>query len=178
MCPKEKLGKLADEAPKIIVETLKDVGVNFVASLPDVSYSRIHELLLKDKSFTYLQVSDEGVGFSACAGAWHGGKKPALVTSNAGLQNMCWAISAWKNMHAPVLMIEMYRGVLGEYLWFMRKYFHKIEQYLVLFDVPYQVINKVEEIRPAIIRAETTCSRLLVPATLLLSGDVMYAGDV
>jgi hypothetical protein len=50
------LGGLPEEAPKIIVDTLKEVGVNFVASLPDASYSKIHELLKTDKHFTYLSI--------------------------------------------------------------------------------------------------------------------------
>lgn len=167
-------GKISDEAGRVTVEALKENGVNFVTILPDIQHTSIQKPVQADESFTYYTTSDEPLGFAACVGAWFGGKKPALVITTAGLHNLGWAISAFKNYHSPLLMLIPNRGVVGDAIWFMRKYIHKIEQFLEFFDVAYEVVNKVEDIKPAIKRAETSINNMLVPVAILYSGDTLW----
>ncbi len=167
-------GRISDEAAKLAVEGLKEAGVDFVAVLPDLQHTSIQRMVQADEAFKYFHVSEEGLGFATCAGAWLGGKKPALVITTAGLLNACWAISAFQNFDVPVLILIPHRGVLGDTTWFMRKYIHKIEPFLQMFEVPFEVVKKLDEVKPSIMRAQKTASHLYVPVAILFSGDTMW----
>lgn len=167
-------GIISDEAAKLTVQGLKEAGFNFAAILPDIQHTAIQEAIQADKSFAYNTISEEGVGYAMCSGAWFGGKKPVLIITTAGLHNMCWAISAAKNYHSPVLLLIPHRGVIGDSVWFMRKYIHKIEPYLELFDMAFKVVEKVEEIKPTIKAAANSINKMLVPAVILYSGETLW----
>ena len=67
------------EASEAIVRGLKAAGVDFVAILPDHGFDRVQKRIAEDDVFTYAPVSNEGVGAGVCAGAFFGGKTPALM---------------------------------------------------------------------------------------------------
>lgn len=82
-----------------MLDSLKTAGINFAAGLPDSWLKNVIQSIEKDPHFIYVPVCNEGVGFSICAGAWLGGKKPALFMENSGLRTAAEAISRL-NMHA------------------------------------------------------------------------------
>jgi len=99
-----------------IVDSLKEAGVDFVASLTEAN---LHDLVIalgEDPGIHHVPVTREEEGVGICAGAYLGGKKPAMVMMNAG-----FLLSA--NALAPVglhpgrpvlLLIGHSRGVGGE----------------------------------------------------------------
>jgi sulfopyruvate decarboxylase TPP-binding subunit len=172
-------GRISDEAGRLAAEGLKKAGINFVSILPDIQHTSIQEALQADpKQFMIHHMSEEGLGYATCCGAWLGGGKPVLICTTAGLFNMCWAISAFKNFDFPLVMLIPHRGVLGETIWFMRKYIHRIEPFLQLFEVPFEVVNRNEEIIPTIIKASETSFNLYVVSTILFSGGTLSGGTI
>jgi sulfopyruvate decarboxylase subunit alpha len=67
------------EAVDAIVTGLKQAGINFVSMLPDSDFTDTQKTVMTDKTLTCVPVSNEAIGFGVCAGAWLGGKKPALL---------------------------------------------------------------------------------------------------
>ena len=167
-------GRISDEAGRITTEGMEKAGLNFISILPDIQHTSIQEVLESNlDKFKIHYMSEEALGFATCCGAWLGGKKPALICTTAGLHNMCWAISAFKNFDFPLVILVPHRGRLGENIWFMRKYIQKIEPYLQLFDVPFEVVNSNEEIIPAIVNASETAFNCYVPTVILFSGGTL-----
>ena len=66
----------------IVHEALKESGINFVAYLPDDQIHDAQKLITEDKDFTTVGVTNEGEAVAACAGAWLGGAKPALLIAD------------------------------------------------------------------------------------------------
>ena len=61
-----------------IVDSLKAAGVDFVASLTEAN---LHDLVIalgEDKAIHHVPVTREEEGIGICAGAYLGGKKPAM----------------------------------------------------------------------------------------------------
>ena len=73
------------EAVDAIVTGLKHTGINFVSMLPDSDFTDTQKIVMADRSFTYVPVSNEVIGFGVCAGACLGGKKPALLITTDGI---------------------------------------------------------------------------------------------
>ena len=67
----------------IVHEALKESGINFVAYLPDDQIHDAQKLITEDKDFTTVGVTNEGEAVAACAGAWLGGAKPALLIADS-----------------------------------------------------------------------------------------------
>ena len=77
---------MLDDAVHEAITGLKAAGIDFVSGLPDGWQRNLHELIADDPDFRYVPVCNEGVGFSVCAGAWLGGRKPVLIMENSGLR--------------------------------------------------------------------------------------------
>ena len=80
------------EASEAIVRGLKAAGVDFVAILPDHGFDRVQKRIAEDDVFTYAPVSNESVGAGVCAGAFFGGKTPALMIPTSGFLVAAWPI--------------------------------------------------------------------------------------
>ena len=70
---------MKQEYAAIVHEALKESGINFVAYLPDDQIHDAQKLITEDKAITTVGVTNEGEAVAACAGAWLGGAKPALL---------------------------------------------------------------------------------------------------
>ena len=67
-----------------IVSSLKDAGVDFVATLTEAN---LHDLVIalgEDPEIHHVPVTREEEGIGICAGAYLGGKKPAMVMIASG----------------------------------------------------------------------------------------------
>jgi sulfopyruvate decarboxylase subunit alpha len=67
-----------------IVDSLKEAGVDFVATLTEVNLHDLVMALGEDKAIHQVAVTREEEGIGICAAAYLGGKKPAMVMMNAG----------------------------------------------------------------------------------------------
>ena len=98
-----------------IVDSLKEAGIDFVATLTEAN---LHELVMtlgEDPAIHHVPVTREEEGIGICAGAYLGGKRPAMVMMNSGFLLSTNAL-ATVCLHPgiPVLMLIGHSGGVGE----------------------------------------------------------------
>jgi Predicted thiamine-pyrophosphate-binding protein len=158
-----------------IVTGLKEAGINFISMLPDSDFTDTQKAVMADKDFKCVPVSNESIGFGVCAGAWLGGKKPALLITTDGIMASAFPLTTLNmQKNIPVLMVIPYRGSLGDGIWFMGPMGAASEPLLKDLQVAYTVINKVEDITLAIKQAQLSAEAWLRPTAVLLTGEIIF----
>src|SRR3954447_6128906 len=71
--------------PELIVDALKQAGIDFLVVLPDQKLARLHALLVNDPFFTTVTVCREEEGIGICTGAFYGGRRAAMLIQNGGV---------------------------------------------------------------------------------------------
>ncbi|MCK4652782.1 MAG: sulfopyruvate decarboxylase subunit alpha, partial [Methanosarcinales archaeon] len=71
----------------ILFNALKNAGIDFVASVPCVNLIELLDEIECDEGIVHVPVTREEEGIGVCAGAYLGGKNPAMVMQNSGLGN-------------------------------------------------------------------------------------------
>lgn len=66
-----------------IVNSLKASGVNFVTTLTEANLHELVMLVGEEPAIQHVRVTREEEGIGVCAGAFLGGKKPAMIMMNA-----------------------------------------------------------------------------------------------
>ena len=103
------------DSTEAIYNGLKDAGINFIVSVPCVNLSRLLEMIDEDDEILHVPVTREEEGIGLCAGAYLGGKKPAILMQNSGLGNSVNALKSLTELYEfPLLMIMSHRGTEGE----------------------------------------------------------------
>ena len=94
---------------------LKCAGIDFAASVPCVNLQELLTLIGGDPEIIHLPATREEEGVGICAGAWMGGRRPALLMQNSGLGNCINALASLDILYGiPLLMIISHRGGAGE----------------------------------------------------------------
>ena len=105
------------DSSQAVYDALKKSGINFVVSLPCVNLSKIMKMVDSDVDIIHVPVTREEEGFGICAGAFMGGKNPAILMQNSGLGNSVNALASLFELYKlPVLMIISHRGTEGEFM--------------------------------------------------------------
>jgi sulfopyruvate decarboxylase subunit alpha len=157
------------------IEGLTEAGIDFVSGLPDGWQRDLHEAIECDGRFTYVPVCNEGVGFSVCAGAWMGGRRPVLIMENSGLRVAAEYIARISlGTGVPVLLMLSYRGDIGETEHWGIPHGVVAEPLLAALRVPYQVVREPDQLRQAIKRAQRLAQAQLHPAAVLVSGSCVW----
>ena len=103
------------DSSEAIYNALKDIGIDFVVSVPCVNLSKLLEMVDEDDEITHIPVTREEEGIGICAGAYLGGKKTAILMQNSGLGNSINALKSLMELYKfPLLMIMSHRGTEGE----------------------------------------------------------------
>jgi len=167
---------MKDDAVSEIIGGLKEAGVDFVSLLPDSEFSSVQLQLLRDPAIRCVSVSNEAIGVGLCAGAWLSGKVPALLVPTSGLLVAAWPLTsicmAWG---IPMILIIPFRGDIGDAHWVMRPYQYSTKGALELLQIPYVVVNRISEVKSAIIAARRSASGWLYPQGVLLTGEVIFS---
>jgi sulfopyruvate decarboxylase subunit alpha len=167
---------MKDEAVTEIITGLKEAGVNFVSLLPDSEFSSVQMELLREQEIRCVSVSNEAIGVGLCAGAWLSGKVPALLVPTSGLLVATWPLAsicmAWG---IPMILIIPFRGDIGDAHWVMRPYQYTTKGALELLQIPYLVVNRISEVKSAIVAARKSASGWLYPQGVLLTGEVIFS---
>jgi sulfopyruvate decarboxylase subunit alpha len=94
---------------------LKRAGIDFAASVPCVNLGMLLKLVDSDDEIIHIPVTREEEGIGICAGAWLGGRRPALLMQNSGLGNSINALASLDMLYRiPLLMVVSHRGCEGE----------------------------------------------------------------
>ena len=98
-----------------IYRGLKRAGIDFATSVPCVKLQQILTLVEEDPNIIHVPVTREEEGVGLCAGAWMGGRRPALLMQNSGLGNCINALASLDILYGiPLLLIISHRGGRGE----------------------------------------------------------------
>ena len=166
---------MLDAARGAAVQGLVEAGIDFVSGLPDGWQRDLHEVIEGDDRFTYVPVCNEGVGFSVCAGAWLGGKRPALIMENSGLRVASEYIARISlGTGVPVLLLLSYRGDVGETEHWGIPHGIVVEPLLDALRIPYAIVRDPADLRQGIKRAQRLAQAQLHPAAVLVSGSCVW----
>ena len=103
------------DSSEAIYDGLKDAEIDFVVSVPCVNLSKLLDMIDEDDEIIHIPVTREEEGIGICAGAYLGGKKPAILMQNSGLGNSINALKSLMELYEfPLLMIMSHRGTEGE----------------------------------------------------------------
>jgi len=138
----------------LVIEGLKRAHVKFVVGLPDSMLAGVYVAAAKDPEIRYVAVTNEAEGASVAAGAWITGGRSVLVMENSGLRAACEALSRLGLVNGiPVTMLMGYRGDLGERFHWGVNHGITMEPILKALRIPYWIIDREEQIVPALNRA-------------------------
>ena len=160
------------ERSREVVAGLKDAGVNLVASVPDINLLELVNLLADDDDILHVPVGREEEGIGVCAGAYLGGKQPAMLMQDAGLMNSCNGLTTTAlQFGIPILLLVYYAGDMGD------NAFHMLglvtEPVLQGLGIKYAVLRNPSEVRKQIADAMRICQAAKRPVALLLTRDVL-----
>jgi sulfopyruvate decarboxylase subunit alpha len=112
------MGAAPSVAPAIsqgLYAGMRTAGIDLVASVPCIKLGPLLEMIAADPTMKHIPVTREEEGIGICAGAYLGGKRPALVMQNSGLGNCINALASLDLLYElPVLMVLSHRGTRGE----------------------------------------------------------------
>jgi sulfopyruvate decarboxylase TPP-binding subunit len=161
------------EKARIVVDGLKEAGINFAVGLPDSQFHEVYEMITKEPALRYVGVGNEGEGAALAMGAWCGGKKPVLVIATSGLLVATFSLARLHLKEIPLLIMVPYRGDLGDPRW-MGIYKKYTEPMLSVMDIPYRVVNRADEIKTAIKDGQMCTEAWLKPVAILLTGEALW----
>ena len=97
-----------------IVNILLEEDINLICSVPCIMLAGVLKRLEKS-SITHIPVTREEEGVGIAAGAFLGGRKPALLMQNSGLGNSINALLSLTKLYGfPLPLIISQRGGKGE----------------------------------------------------------------
>ncbi|MCC2640838.1 MAG: comD [Nitrospira sp.] len=97
----------------VFVQALQDMGVDFFSGVPDSILGGIIEELMTRRLYTPAVREDEAVAMAA--GAYMGGKTPAVLMQNSGLGTSLNALISLNMMYQqPCILIVSWRGFQGK----------------------------------------------------------------
>ncbi|MBM4264580.1 MAG: sulfopyruvate decarboxylase [Deltaproteobacteria bacterium] len=155
-----------------ILSSLKEAGINLIASVPDINMLQLINLLYEDKQITHIPVGREEEGIGVCTGAHLGGKKPAMLMQNGGLLNSCNGLTTTAlQFGIPVLLLVYYAGDIGD------NAFHMLglvtEPVLDGLGIKYIVLRDPTKVKQDIAGAVTLTNNSKRPVALLLTRAVL-----
>jgi sulfopyruvate decarboxylase subunit alpha len=119
-------------------------------------------------------VSNEGIGVGICAGAFFGGKTPALMIPTSGFLVATWPLASLHQLwNIPLLLMIPYRGEVGDAQPVMRTYQFTTEPILRDLQIPYVNVSEIGKIEGAIKDAVASAFAWQNPICLLFSGETL-----
>jgi len=148
---------LRAETAQVIVDALKEAGINFVVYMPDSFFYDVIVKVQGDPAFASYGVPNESIGLNMCAGAWLGGKRPVMIMENTGLLVASNSLTRFHQAFGiPALMLISYRGDLGDGWWMVIPLGHAFEPVLRGLQIGYELVEEPEKARRAIVLAQTS----------------------
>jgi sulfopyruvate decarboxylase subunit alpha len=157
-----------------IVNALKGAGVDSVAMLPDHGFSHLQDMVAAEPTFTYIPISNEGIGIGVCGGLYLGGKVPAIIIPTSGLLTSVWPLASLHQLWGiPLILLISYRGDVGDAFWIMKTYKFTTEPVLDSLQIPYVIVRETAQIKGAIKDALESAFAWQNPVCVLFSGETL-----
>jgi sulfopyruvate decarboxylase subunit alpha len=160
-----------DATAALVVEALTEAGFDFAASLPATQFHTLQARLADSPDFLHVAVSNEAEGVAICAGAWMGGRIPAMVMETSGILVATYPLL---RLHAtfgtPTLLLSTYRGDLGEQEWYAVHTGAALAPLLQAMKIPSQVVAEPDQLKPTLLEARRSMDVSLYPVSVVLGG--------
>jgi sulfopyruvate decarboxylase subunit alpha len=165
---------MKSEAVANIITGLKEAAIDFIVTLPSSTIAPIIPKINDEQQFKHVPVNHEGDGIGICAGAWLGGKKPAILLENTGVILGAYALTGLDCMYGgfPLLMIVDHRGSFGDgaaYFYFGGGLI--APAVLEALKIPYMIVRESNKLIDEIVQGQKTTQAYGKPVAILLSGE-------
>lgn len=158
--------------PKIILEGLKEAGVDLIATLPDINIKDLLRLIEADGQVNHVPLCREEEGIGICAGAYLVGKKCALIMQNGGLYNSVNGIvSTLLHYQIPLLLLIYYAGDIGDRTFSTTG--AMTEPVLEALGIRSYILRRPEEAKDLIRRTLILTLDYKRPVAILLTKDIL-----
>lgn len=153
-----------------ITSALAQAKIDFICGVPCSLLAGVIKNLEEAKEIEYVPVTREEEGVGVCAGAYLGGKKPALLLQNSGLGNSMNALLSLTRFYGISLVLLIgYRGKKGEPIKAQRPMGSATESLLRMIPASRmvvgnrQAINKIPRFATAAFHDEKIAAILFPP---------------
>ncbi len=165
---------MQEKVAREILNSMRESGVYFVSTLTEANLNELVVALGKEEGVHHVPVTREEEGIGICAGAYLGGKKPAMVMMNAGFLLSANAL-ATVCLHPgiPLLMLIGHSGGFGEVNPSHGTVGMLVEPVLQSLQIMYEKVGRFEDIRPAILDAHTLARSSRRPTALVLNREAL-----
>jgi sulfopyruvate decarboxylase subunit alpha len=130
-----------------IADELASCGVKLIASLPDNWLMDLIRTVERDRRFVHVPVNREESAIGLCSGAYMGATGSAALMGASGFMTVIYALTKINYTYEiPLFLMATLRGAVGDH------HKHHISNGLYLLpvlnaiDMPYQIIDKPEDI--------------------------------
>jgi sulfopyruvate decarboxylase subunit alpha len=162
------------EKAKLVIDGLKESGVDFAVGVPDSAFIQVYRALAKDPEMNYVGAANEGEAAGIAMGAWFAGKKPALVIATSGLLVATYHLARINLLHeVPILVVVPYRGDLGDPRW-MGFYKKTTEPALNAMDIPYRIISRPSDTVRVIKECHASARAWLRTVAVLITEEALW----
>jgi sulfopyruvate decarboxylase subunit alpha len=160
------------QAAEELLAGLKEAGIDFVASLPDINLAELLRAVDHDGNVTHVPLCREEEGIGICAGAYLVGKKCAAIMQNGGFFNSNNAIvSTLLQYQIPLLLLIYYAGDIGDRTFSSTG--SMTEPVLGALGVRSYILRDPIHVRELIKRAQILTEDAKRPVALLLTKEVL-----
>lgn len=162
----------AQDGPRMILDGLKEAGINFIATLPDINLRNLLRLVEVDGNIIHVPLCREEEGIGICTGAYLVGKKCALIMQNGGLYNSVNGIvSTLLHYHIPLLLLIYYAGDVGDQSFSTTG--AMTEPILDALGIRTYILREPGEAKALIRRTQILAHDSKHPVAILLTKDVL-----
>jgi len=155
-----------------IVSGMKQAGINFVATLPDINLAQLLRAVEDDRDLLHVPLCREEEGIGICAGAYLVGRKCAAVMQNGGFFNSNNAIvSTLLQYQIPLLLMIYYAGDVGDRTFSTSG--GMTEPVLQALGIRYYIMRETADAPELIKRAQILAEDSKRPVALLLTKEVL-----
>jgi sulfopyruvate decarboxylase alpha subunit len=156
-----------------IADELGTCGIRLVASLPDNWVMDVIGAVDADARFVHVPVNREESAIGLCAGAYMGGLGSAALMGASGFMTVIYAITKINySYEIPLLLLMTLRGAVGDHHKHHASNGLYLRPVLDAIDMPYQIIDKPEEI-PSISRAYRHTRTFSRPMAVIFTRDLL-----
>ncbi|MFX1390760.1 MAG: sulfopyruvate decarboxylase subunit alpha [Promethearchaeota archaeon] len=131
-----------------LYQTIKNSGIDLILSLPCIMIKDLLKLINEKKEIFNIPITREEEGVGIAAGAYLGGRTPALLIQNSGLGNSINAIKSLLQLYKiPIIFIMSHRGAEGEKIIAQIPMGQLTPKLLDLLNMKKFIISKVEDLK-------------------------------
>mgnify|MGYP000032321828 CR=1 FL=1 len=156
-------------------DVLKARGLTFFAGVPDSTFHKVFNHMVKDPEIRYVPAVREDVALGIASAAHFSGRLGGVIMQNSGIGNIVNPLTSFSLMYKiPALLLVGWRGYGGppndapEH-WIMGE---KTPEIFDLLKVPYEVLES-DNLESALDRLLGAIQEQSVPGALLVRAGVI-----